>query len=274
MSHNATNWAIRQKGLKPPTKIVLWHLADCHNPAGGCFPSQKYLADECEMSRSTVNEHLDKLEKAGLIRRETQVDPRTKQQLPTQYHLALDGILFVPETQDVDGEETADASAVSEIRTGAVSGKTQKPCPENGHSRVRNPDTNLVREPVKEPDGGDGVGASDRGLTEREELIEAMGAQPITATGRIFGNIADMAEVARWSDLGLTHSQQIQIIRETMTGKPDGPPKSFKYFTASMQRAAAELSRPALQPAQGPTVASAQAAPRFAFDLSNFEDIE
>lgn len=273
MSHNATNWAIRQKGLKPATKIVLWHLADCHNPAGGCFPSQKYLADECEMSRSTVNEHLDKLEKAGLIRRETQVDPRTKQQLPTQYHLALDGILFVTETQDVDDEETADASAVSEIRTGSVSGKTQKPCPENDHSRVRNPDTNLVREPVKEPDDGDSAGASDRGLTEREELIEAMGAQPMNARGHIFGNTADMAEVARWSALGLSHSQQIAIIREVMSKKPDrSPPTTFKYFTPPMQSAAAELSRPALQPAQGPTVASAQAAPRFAFDLSKFKE--
>ena len=40
MSHEATTWAIRQRGLKPTTKIVLWHLCDRFNPDFGCFPSQ------------------------------------------------------------------------------------------------------------------------------------------------------------------------------------------------------------------------------------------
>jgi hypothetical protein len=31
MSHEATNWAIKQRGLKPTTKIVLWHLCDRFN---------------------------------------------------------------------------------------------------------------------------------------------------------------------------------------------------------------------------------------------------
>ena len=39
MSHEATNWAIKQRGLKPTTKIVLWHLCDRFNPDYGCFPS-------------------------------------------------------------------------------------------------------------------------------------------------------------------------------------------------------------------------------------------
>ena len=67
MSHRATNWAIKQRGLKPATKIVLWHLADRHNPDIGCFPSQERLADECEMSRSTLNLHLKKLENLGVV---------------------------------------------------------------------------------------------------------------------------------------------------------------------------------------------------------------
>ena len=32
MSHDATNWAIQRRGLKPTTKIVLWHLCDRFNP--------------------------------------------------------------------------------------------------------------------------------------------------------------------------------------------------------------------------------------------------
>lgn len=69
MSHKATNWAIQQKGLKPATKILLWHLADCHNPSQGCFPSQKYLAKESELTDRSVRTHIDKLEDLGLISR-------------------------------------------------------------------------------------------------------------------------------------------------------------------------------------------------------------
>ena len=46
MSHAATNWALKQKGLKPATKIVLLCLADCHNPQHGCFPSQARSAGD------------------------------------------------------------------------------------------------------------------------------------------------------------------------------------------------------------------------------------
>ncbi len=69
MSHQATNWAIQQRGLKPATKIVLWHLCDRHNPDYGCFPSQAMLARDCEMSERSVRNHLEVLEHLGLIRR-------------------------------------------------------------------------------------------------------------------------------------------------------------------------------------------------------------
>lgn len=140
MSHAATNWAIQQRGLKPATKIVLWHLADCHNPSHGCFPSQEYLAECCEMSRSSLNEHLATLESTGLIRREQRRDKRTRRQESTRYRLAFEtdfGSDPSPETGHGSGE--------------AVSGKPGEPCPEKGESRVQNPDTNPVREPVNEP---------------------------------------------------------------------------------------------------------------------------
>lgn len=138
MSHAATNWAIKQKGLKPATKIVLWHLCDRHNPDHGCFPMQSRLAADCEMSRSTLNLHLSKLEEAGLIRRHQSVDPETKKQLPTRYEFAFEW----------------GAKAVSENRTRcakAVSEKQQKPCPNFEQSRVLKSDTNSVREPLREP---------------------------------------------------------------------------------------------------------------------------
>ncbi|UXU75533.1 MULTISPECIES: helix-turn-helix domain-containing protein [unclassified Paracoccus (in: a-proteobacteria)] len=90
MSHHATNWAIQQRGLAPATKLVLWYLADRHNPDFGCFPSQEQLAADCEMSRRSVNRHLNELEQRGLIRREERIDPRTKRQRPTRYVLAFE----------------------------------------------------------------------------------------------------------------------------------------------------------------------------------------
>ena len=90
MSHEATNWAIKMKGLRPIAKIVLWHLADCHNPTMGCFPTQAYLAQQAEISRASVNRVLDELEAAGAIRREQKVDQRTKRQLPTRYMLGFE----------------------------------------------------------------------------------------------------------------------------------------------------------------------------------------
>ena len=89
--------------------------------------------------------------------------------------------------------------------------------------------------------------------TEREEALLAMGHDPtgMTANGRIVGGLVDMDEKRRWhEDLGLTHDQQICVIREIVAGKRDGPPVSFRYFTPAMQRLASELKRERLQPAQ------------------------
>jgi len=85
MSRKANLWAIEQRGLKPTTKIVLWHFCDRFNPDYGCFPSQARLAHDCEISRSTLNDHLDRLEAARLLRRVPRIGPVTKRQVPTRY---------------------------------------------------------------------------------------------------------------------------------------------------------------------------------------------
>jgi len=69
MSHKATNWALQQRGLKPATKIVLFYLCDRHKPDFGCFPSQARLAEDCEMSKRSVQAHLAILEEMGFIRK-------------------------------------------------------------------------------------------------------------------------------------------------------------------------------------------------------------
>lgn len=70
MSHLMTALAMRQNGLKPPTKIVLYWLADHHNETTKeCFPRIARLAELCEMSRRSVEGHISTLEEMGLIER-------------------------------------------------------------------------------------------------------------------------------------------------------------------------------------------------------------
>lgn len=77
MSHYMTALAMKQQGLKPATKIVLYWLADCHNgETGKCFPSINHLASVCEMSRRSVEGHLTVLEQLGLIKRFNQFRDR------------------------------------------------------------------------------------------------------------------------------------------------------------------------------------------------------
>jgi DNA-binding transcriptional MocR family regulator len=89
MSHYMTALAMKQKGLKPAAKIVLYWLADHHNETtGACFPSLKTLAKECEMGKSTLIRHLDDLEKAGLIERHERARENGSQ-TSTAYKLRL-----------------------------------------------------------------------------------------------------------------------------------------------------------------------------------------
>ena len=169
MSHFATNWAIRQRGLKPATKIVLWHLCDRHNPDYGCFPAQNRLAHDCEISRAGLNTHLDLLERVGLLRRERRIDPATKRQMSTRYILGFEDD-FGPGPENLatespcpdsghrpDGEDKSDNSAFDaeackkpcpDSRHGAVSRKPPEPWAEKRQCRVQNLDTNSVREPL------------------------------------------------------------------------------------------------------------------------------
>ncbi len=153
MSHFATNWAIQQRGLDAAAKVLLWHLADCHNPAQGCFPTQAYLVERSELSRASVNRHLAILEQRGLILRERCFDSDKQRQLPTRYYLACEA--------DFESHRERLASAprrgVKPCRNsghGAESQKPGEPCLKSEESRVSDCDSNPVIEPVREPPAG------------------------------------------------------------------------------------------------------------------------
>jgi hypothetical protein len=133
MSHNATNWAVKQRGLKPAAKIVLWHLADRHNPDFGCFPSQATLAYDCEMSERSVRDQLEKLETCGLIVR-IKRKGEGGAYMSDRYMLGCEkGFAPSPAAKSASGKNALEPAANSR----------------NNQRQILPP--NLVSEPVKEP---------------------------------------------------------------------------------------------------------------------------
>ncbi|MFN3953373.1 MAG: helix-turn-helix domain-containing protein [Pararhodobacter sp.] len=272
MSHAATNWAIQQRGLKPTTKIVLWHLCDRFNPDYGCFPSQQQLAYDCEISRSTLNEHLAALEAAGLVRRIQRLHPGTKRQMPTRYILAFEPgfTLHAPEPCPETGHGNGDRDDLpfmdAEIdfesgdqpvdtpepclnsghgsEAGAVSGIDPDPCPENGQNRVRNPDTNPVREPLSKPVKEEEGASAREHLSDQffEELLRALGLDPAALPGWWQG-WPPREHVRRWrDDLGLDEEAILTVAEASRRDHPE-PPDGPKALDRAMQRAAQRLKQ-------------------------------
>jgi len=67
MSWRATSWAAEQRTGSPISKLVLLKLADNANDEGICWPALETIADHTELSRRTVQDHLNRLEGMGLI---------------------------------------------------------------------------------------------------------------------------------------------------------------------------------------------------------------
>jgi hypothetical protein len=278
MSHAATNWAIQQRGLKPTTKIVLWHLCDRFNPDFGCFPSQEQLAEDCEISRSTLNEHLALLETTGLIRRVQRLNPGNKRQMPTRYILAFEpgfaqdrpnpcpetghGSAAQDDLPSAPPENAAEiAASLADNLTpcpktgrGAVSDFASEPCPENAPSRVRNPDSNLVREPViKTVKEEEGAQARD-GLDEEffGSLLAALGFDPDGSLPGWWQGWPPREHVRRWqTDLGLSEAEILEAAeasRREHPEPPDGPKALDRVMQRTAQRKADEASRKRRKP--------------------------
>lgn len=225
MSHKATNWAIQQRGLSPVTKLVLWHLCDRHNPDFGCFPTQDQLAADAEMSRASLNVHLEKLELASLIRRQRRVDEDTRKQKSTRYFLGFEddfGGGPCPESGHGNRPEPCPESG---------HGEEQKPCPDFGESRVQNLDTNLVREPVTTTTrdasarGGDAEAAC---LAACGEGLSPAARVEITTTGVV---------IDRWRTMGYDLAADIlpTLTERTKRQRAD-PIRTWEYFTPAIAK--------------------------------------
>ena len=245
MSHKATVWAIQQRGLKPATKIVLWFLCDRHNPDFGCFPTQVRLADDAEMSVSALNEHLSKLEDLRLIHRVRSYDPRTHKRKATRYILGFeDGFPPEPTPETGDGfagtEEEQDANPTPDSGHGAISGFPAKPSPDFAQSHLRNPEINLVREPLSKPVKEEEDAAARDSDFDRlfAELLGALGFAANDSLPAWWQGWPARLHVRRWlDDLGLSEDRVIEVATESRADHPN-PPDGPKALDRFMERAA------------------------------------
>ena len=254
MSHAATNWAIQQRGLKPATKIVLWHLCDRHNPDFGCFPTQVRLAEDAEMSISSLNDHLKKLEELGLIRRIQCQDHRTKRRQATRYILGFEMVdPQEPSPEIGDGlhgiTQENGAEPCPEFGDGANSEFGTVPSPENSQSHLRNSETNPVREPLSKPVKEE-EDAQAREIVDEEffgSLLAALGFDPDGPLPGWWQGWSPREHVRRWqTDLGLTNAEILEAAetsRQEHPEPPDGPKGLDRIMQRAAQRKADEKSR-------------------------------
>ncbi|EPZ2134790.1 helix-turn-helix domain-containing protein, partial [Escherichia coli] len=114
MSMNLMAKAMNIKVGNPLRKLVLIKLADNANDNGECWPSYQHVADQCEVSRSTVKSHIRALEEMGLLKREFRRKGELNQS--NVFYLTLDN---AQQIQPESGGAGADRGGAGADRGGA-----------------------------------------------------------------------------------------------------------------------------------------------------------
>lgn len=102
--------AMKVKVGNPLRKLVLLKLADNASDQGECWPSYQHIADQCEISRRSVMNHINALCLSGLMIKETRSGP--KGNTSNFYRLTLDGNRTVPKVvQEIHQGSAGDSPA-------------------------------------------------------------------------------------------------------------------------------------------------------------------
>lgn len=129
--------AMKTKVGNPLRKLVLIKLADNANDLGECWPSYQHVADQCEISKRSVMNHINTLCGAGLLRKEIRKGG-PKGNSSNVYYLTLSG--------------AADSlGVVQQIHQGSAAGSPPSAADSLGGSAGAAPRTSHSFESVKEP---------------------------------------------------------------------------------------------------------------------------
>ncbi|WP_025804617.1 helix-turn-helix domain-containing protein [Pseudomonas chlororaphis] len=134
--------AMKLRVGNPLRKLVLIKLADNASDMGECWPSYQHIADQCEISKRSVMNHISALCDSGLLRKETRKGG-PKGNSSNVYFLTLDG--GAPPTPGVVQEIHQGSAADTPPSESAAPGGSAGAAPRTCHS----PES--VIEPVIEP---------------------------------------------------------------------------------------------------------------------------
>lgn len=191
MSHKASHWLaeVPAEAINASAFRVLFHLCDAHNsqrdPETACFPSQEKLRAATGLSNGGLNNALNALERANLIRRRrTRNADGTRG--PTYYILGCDRDLSQePPPENGDGEKAGNACERTVDkpvdRPSTISNSGGKPSPKQGSNQLHLRGVDPLIEPVKKP------------FCARGETVAPVDSDPPTAEQRA----AIVAELAR-----------------------------------------------------------------------------
>ncbi|WP_124358607.1 helix-turn-helix domain-containing protein [Pseudomonas orientalis] len=130
--------AMKLRVGNPLRKLVLIKLADNASDVGECWPSYQHIADQCEISKRSVMNHITALCDAGLLRKEIRKGG-PKGNSSNVYFLTLDG-----------GAPPA-PGVVQQIHQGGAAGSPPSESPAPGGSAAAAPRISNSLEPVIEP---------------------------------------------------------------------------------------------------------------------------
>lgn len=152
--------AMKTKVGNPLRKLVLIKLADNASDKGECWPSYQHIADQCEISKRSVMNHINTLCGAGLLRKEIRKGG-PKGNSSNLYYLTLSG--------------AADSlGVVQEIHQGSAAGSRPSAADSLGGSAGAAPRTSHSFESVKEP-------VTEPVATQAEAVVEEGIVVPFTA---------------------------------------------------------------------------------------------
>lgn len=131
--------AMKLRVGNPLRKLVLIKLADNASDVGECWPSYQHIADQCEISKRSVMNHITALCDAGLLRKEIRKGG-PKGNSSNVYFLTLDG-----------GGAPPAPGVVQQIHQGSAAGSLPSESPAPGGSAAAAPRISNSLEPVIEP---------------------------------------------------------------------------------------------------------------------------
>lgn len=227
------------------------------------------MAADAEISRASLNTLLDKLEGAGLIRRERRHSEGAHRRQSTRYFLAFEPEFSAQPDLPLGAEKGPDPCPESRHGNG------QKPCPDFAKSHVQNLDTNLVnKEPVitTERDASATrearaeVCADDEGpnLDAAEAACLAACGEGMAPAARA-AITATTATIGAWLKAGYDLDLDVLPVIAERTAKPRGSPiRTWDYFS---QAIAARHARRIAQAAKPKDAGEAGAGPSVALGV-------